>query len=138
MVILGVIEKNVNEPLGGVHDHNRHEKRDCALSIHGKNLQHLRLAGLKINATMNVEAVATTGLCDSNFGALGAQHPAGRASCVGCTASANITASSSAKLFKRSLYALINVACSARSSLRGTALGLRYSMPIRFSNLMIA
>src|SRR5580704_15036380 len=71
MVILGVIEKNVNEPLGGVHDHNRHEKRDCALSIHGKNLQHLRLAGLKINATMNVEAVATTGLCDSNFGAFG-------------------------------------------------------------------
>jgi hypothetical protein len=54
MMVSGIIKKNVNEPFGGIHDHDRHQKSDGALGIHGKNFQHFGVTGLKINRAVNI------------------------------------------------------------------------------------
>jgi hypothetical protein len=56
------------------------------------------LAGLKVDRAVDVDALAPARLLDRKV-VLGAQQPTGRAAWVGCTASANSTASSSAKEF---------------------------------------
>jgi hypothetical protein len=68
-MVFDVVEKNVDQPLGGVHDHNRHQKGDGALCVDGEHFQHFGFAGLQINGAMDVEAITTAGLGDGNFGA---------------------------------------------------------------------
>jgi hypothetical protein len=58
------------------------------------------LAGFQIDRAVNVDALRPLVCSIASFSWLGAQQPAGRAAWVGCTASANTTASSSVKEFK--------------------------------------
>src|SRR3984885_8973119 len=71
-------------------------------------------------------------VCATAIGvSFGAQHPTGLTACVGCTASANATASSASRRFSSSSFALMNPACFSGSNLRDTVFGLRCSMPRR-------
>jgi hypothetical protein len=61
MVIPGIIEKDVNKSFRGIHEHDRHQERDCARGIDGCRFDHAGGARFQINGSMKVQALPPAG-----------------------------------------------------------------------------
>src|ERR1700730_6019885 len=85
VVVLGIVEKDVDQFLRGIHKRDGHQECDRAHSINRQHFDHTGLTRFQINGSMNVQGLP----------------PAGRTSCVGCTASAKTTDSSSPRLLSK-------------------------------------
>src|ERR1039457_4425617 len=94
VMIACVVEKDMDEDQHRIERLDRFQKPDRRGGVDGFDLDHSGLTGLEIDRAMDVDALAPTRLLVARFSWLGAQQPAGRAAWVGCTASANSTASS--------------------------------------------
>ena len=99
-MIARVVEKN-DERQHQIERGDRFQEPDRRDGVDGYDLDHPGLAGREIDRAVNIDPLAPARLFDRELLFVGAQQPAGRAAWVGCTASANSTASLSAKEFKR-------------------------------------
>jgi len=68
-----------------------YQQRDRAQGVHRRRFDHTGCARFQIDGAVNVQSLVARWSVKSDFGTFGAQQPAGRTSCVGCTQSANST-----------------------------------------------
>jgi hypothetical protein len=61
MVIPGVIEEDVNESFRGIHQHDRHQERNCARGIDRCHFDHTGDARFQINGPVKVQALPPAG-----------------------------------------------------------------------------
>ena len=78
---------------------DRSQQPDRRGGVDGQGLDYLGLPGCQVDRAVNVDALTPARLLDRELLLARAQQPTGRAAWVGCTASANSTASSSPKEF---------------------------------------
>src|SRR5450631_730968 len=92
VVIARVVKKDMDERQQRIERLDRFQQPDRRDGVDGYDLDHPGLSGREVDRAVNIDSIAI-------FSCFGAQQPAGRAAWVGCTASANSTASSSPKEF---------------------------------------
>jgi hypothetical protein len=93
MMIARVVEKNMDEHEHRIERLDRFQATDRRGGVDGQGLDHLGLAGLQIDRAVNVDALTPARLFNRELLLARRQQPAARAAWVGCTASANTTAS---------------------------------------------
>src|SRR4051812_20438027 len=93
VVVAGIVQEHMDDPHRRILD--RDQQGDPAQGVDRQPLDPAGPAGLQIEGAVNVQATPAW----STLISLGAQQPTGRAPWVGCTASANNTASSSGSGF---------------------------------------
>jgi len=62
VVVAGVVHKQMDQPLAGIHRLDRPQQHDHADRIHRCRLDHTGSAGLEIDRTVNVQALPAAGL----------------------------------------------------------------------------
>jgi hypothetical protein len=97
VMVADVVEKHMDDPHRWIQGLDCDQEGDCAQGVDRHHLDHAGLAGLQIDGAVNVQAIPAWST--ATVISWGAQQPTGRAPWVGCTASANITASSSGSVF---------------------------------------
>src|ERR1035437_1154976 len=100
VMIACVVEKDMDEDQHRIERLDRFQKPDRGGGVDGFDLDHSGLTGLEIDRAWMLMRWRPLVCSIARFSWLGAQQPAGRAAWVGCTASANSTASSSGSEFK--------------------------------------
>jgi hypothetical protein len=98
MMITRVVQKDMDECQHRIKRFDRFQQFDRRGGVDGFDFDHPGFPGLKVNCAMNVDALTPARLLDREL-CFGAQQATGRAAWVGCTASANSTASLSPKKF---------------------------------------
>jgi hypothetical protein len=68
VMVAGIIEKQMNEPLAGMHVLNGNQQPDGALRIDSQGFQHCDPPGLQIDGAVNVQIVSARSLLKSDFG----------------------------------------------------------------------
>src|SRR3954452_17691438 len=95
VMVAGIVQEHMDDPHRRILDCD--QEGDRAQGVDRQHLDHAGLAGFQIEGAVNVQAVPAWST--ATVTSLGAQQPTGRVPWVGCTASANITASSSGSVF---------------------------------------
>ena len=70
MVVSGIVKKDVNEPLGRIHQRDRYQQRDPAQGVNRRRFDHTGCAGFQIDGAVNVQSLSPAGLFKSDFGVL--------------------------------------------------------------------
>src|SRR3954469_7302112 len=93
VMVAGIVQEHMDDPPRRILD--RDQEGDRAQGVDRHHLDHAGPAGFQIEGAVNVQAISAWST--ATVTSLGAQQPT--APWVGCTASANITASSSGSVF---------------------------------------
>jgi hypothetical protein len=64
VVVAGIVQKQMDQPLARIHRLDRPHQHDRADRIHCHRLDHQGFAGLEINRAVDVQALAAAGLFD--------------------------------------------------------------------------
>src|SRR6202035_1062524 len=67
VVVLGIVEKDVDQFLRGIHKRDGNQECDRAHSINRQHFDHTGLTRFQINGSMNVQALPPAGLFNHNF-----------------------------------------------------------------------
>jgi hypothetical protein len=62
VMVSGIVQEDVDKPHARIHRLDRHQQQDRAQGIHRQHIFHDGLAGLKIDCTMDVEAVPSVAM----------------------------------------------------------------------------